>query len=193
MKIFNQGFTLVEILIASAIALIVGLFLTSILINNNGVFYKQSSLVNTGLSSNDVMSEIDKSITQAVSVAVAYPQDTPLYTTGANTLILKVPALGADGSIENVYDYIVIAKDASKNNVLRKKVFPDVSSIRKAEDLVMTTILNSISFNYLNKAGVIVEPQTATSVKTTLKVQSNFGAVSSDGSSSAVTTLKNAL
>lgn len=179
-----EGFTLVEILIASAIALIVGLFLTGILINNNGIFYKQSSLVNTGLSSNDVMSEIDKNIRQATSVTD---------TSDSNTMILKLPALGENGMIDNVYDLVIIAKDANKNNILRKKVIPDSLSIRKSEDLVMTTILNSIDFIYLNKSGSVVNPQSATSVKTSLVVKSSFGATTSSGSSSAITTLKNAL
>lgn len=180
----NRGFTLVEILIASAIALIVGIFLLSILANSNGIFYKQNAIVSEGLSLNDSMSEIDKNIRQATSVAD---------TSDVHTLMLKLSALGVDGMIDNVYDSIIIAKDPDKNNILRKKVIPDVASIRKSEDLVLTTMLDSINFVYLNKLGEIVNPQTATSVSITLSVKSGSGSINSKRSSTIITTLKNAL
>lgn len=193
MKILSEGFTLVEVLIASAIALIIGLFLVNILVNNNGVFYKQNAIVNEGLSLNDALSEINKNILQAVNVAVSYPQDSPIYISDSHTLILKLPGLGAEGVLSDIYDYVVIIKDPDKNNILRKKVFPDPASIRKSEDLVLTTILDSINFGYLNKSGEAVNPQTATSVNTTLSVRSNYGSINSARSASASTTLKNAL
>ena len=46
MKNNNLGFTLVEILVASAVAMIIGVFLMSILVNSNGIFYKQNAIVN---------------------------------------------------------------------------------------------------------------------------------------------------
>lgn len=193
MKILSEGFTLVEVLIASAVALIIGLFLMSILVNNNGIFYKQNAIVNEGLGLNDAMNEINKNILQAVNVAVSYPQDSPIYISGSHTIILKLPALGVDGIINNIYDYVVIIKDSDKNNILRKKVFPDPASTRKSEDLVLTTILDSINFGYLNRSGVIVNPELATSVSTALSVKSSSGSISSARTSTMITTLKNAL
>lgn len=189
----KNGFTLVEILIASAISLIVGIFLLSILINNNGIFYKQNAIINEGLSLNDALSEIDKNIRQAANIEISYPPDSPFYTTDAHTIILKLPALGTEGVLNNVYDYVVITKDIDKDNILRKKVFPNPSSIRKAEDLVLTAILDAIDFGYFNKLGEAVNPNLATSVSTTLSVKSGYGAIDSNRSSTAITTLKNAL
>lgn len=178
------GFTLVEILIASSVALIIGILLLSILANNNGVFYKQNAIINEGLSLNDAMSEIDKNISQAINV---------VDTSDSHTLVLKLPALDANGVLNNIYDYVIIAKDADNNNILRKKVFPDPASNRKSEDLNLTTILDSIDFSYLDRSGAIVSPNLATSVSVTLSVKSSYGSITSARSSTSVTTLKNAL
>ena len=193
MKNNNLGFTLVEILVASAVAMIIGVFLMSILVNSNGIFYKQNAIVNEGLSLNDAIAEIDKNILQGVSVAEIYPEVSPLYTTDSHTLILKLPGLGAEGVLTDVYDYVVIARDADKNNILRKKVFPDAQSTRKSEDLVLTTILDAIDFSYLNKSGGSVNPNLATSISTVLAVKSGNELINSKRSSTTVTTLRNAL
>jgi len=137
--------------------------------------------------------EIDKNILQGVGVAEIYPEVSPLYTTDSHTLILKLPGLGAEGVLTDVYDYVVIARDADKNNILRKKVFPDAQSTRKSEDLVLTTILDAIDFSYLNKSGGSVNPNLATSISTVLAVKSGNELINSKRSSTTVTTLRNAL
>ncbi|MDO8638691.1 MAG: prepilin-type N-terminal cleavage/methylation domain-containing protein [Candidatus Daviesbacteria bacterium] len=187
----NKGFTLVEILIASAIALIVGIFLMGILANNNGLYYKQSSLVSEGLSLNDAVSAINNYIMQAGAVAVSYPEISPLYTSNSETLVLKLPAYNGDEMIDNVFDYIVLYKDPANSKILKVQIFPGTGSTKQALTSVLTTILHNITFSYLDKRGVEVPPASATSVGIDLTVLSKTGSIGSSRSSKAVTNLRN--
>lgn len=186
-----KGFTLLESMMAAGVALVMGVFLVSILVNNTGLFYQESSIVNEGLSLNDVLDKVNSTAKEAISVAASYPSSSPTYFSSANVLILKLPALSINGVITDTYDYAVFYPDTNKPKVLRKKVFPDTSSTRKAEDLILTTILDSITFDYLDKNNNPVSMISASKIKTNLSVLSKTGSVGSKRSSSIITSLRN--
>lgn len=187
----NKGFTLVEILIAAAITLIVGIFLLSILINNNGLFYKQSALVNEGLSLNDTISAINKNIMQASSIVASYPENSPLFISNNETLILKFQSLKNGEIIESIYDHMVFYKDPENPKLLKVQIFPDSGSDRIASTSILTTILQGIVFSYLDKSGNVVLPVSATSVGINLTVLSKTGSIGSSRSSTSITNLRN--
>lgn len=186
-----RGFSLVEVVIATGTALVVGVILVAILISNTGLSYKQSALVNEGLSLNDALQKIDENIRQAASVAPGYPLDTPQYISGGETLVLKLPALGVNDVINGVYDYAVIRKESTGSKILKLQTFPDPSSRRKAQNLVLTTILDSIIFYYLNDDLVEVTPVSSKQVKVSLSVLSQTGSVGSSRTSISITSLRN--
>lgn len=187
-----KGFSLLEMILAIGITALISGLILSILINNNGVLYKQNSLVSEGLSLNDTLLAIDDKIRQATGVAASYPQAAPIYFSGTNTLVLKLPALDSQGGvINNVYDYMVTTQDTSNNKILRLQVFPDLQSIRKAENKVLTTLVESIEFSFLDKTGASVNPEAAFQVGIDLTVLSKTGSIGSNRSSSSVTTLRN--
>lgn len=182
-----------ETLIVGGVALIVGTFLVGILVNNNGFFYKQTSTVSEGLGLNDTVREIENSIRQAASVSSGYPEVSPIYTytSGASTLVLKLPSYNESGVIANVYDYIVIAPDALKPKILRMQIFKDDLSQREEANKVLTTLVESVQFSYLDKNGNSVSPVSASSVGVTLKLLAKTGSVGSSRSSSTVINLRN--
>ncbi|KKR81240.1 MAG: hypothetical protein UU73_C0003G0196 [Candidatus Daviesbacteria bacterium GW2011_GWA1_41_61] len=186
-----KGLTLVEMLIVTAAALIVGVMLVTLLVNNSGFFYKQSSIIDQGLSLNEGLQEIDKNIRQAVKVAVGYPEDSPLYTTSSQTLVLKMPALGPSEVISDTYDYTVVNIDAAEDKILRLQVFPNPLSTRKSQSLVLTKALSSITFNYLDNNDTVVSANIATQVEVILSILENNGPQSSFRTSKAVTSLRN--
>lgn len=186
-----KGFTLVEMLIVAAITLIVGIFLLSILVNNNSLFYKQNALVDEGLSLNDTISAINKNIMQASSVVDSYPENSPLFTSNTETLILKFQSLKNGEIIESAYDYIVYYKDPENPKLLEVQTFPDSDSERVASTSVLTTILQSIVFSYLDKNGNAVLPMSAASVGINLTVLSKTGSIGSSRSSTSITNLRN--
>lgn len=186
-----KGFTLTETVIVAAIFLIVGTLLASILVNNTSLYNSQSSFVTSGLNLNDAMTEIETYIRQASSVVNGYPDVSPTYVTSNNTLILKIPSYNASGVIENIFDYVVITKDAAKNNLLMEHVFPDVSSDRKSQTKVLTNILQSVEFTYLDKNDNIVTPISAAKVKTEINVTSTNSSQNKSSNAIIVTNLRN--
>lgn len=187
----ENGFTLLEVVLVAGLAIIVGTLLITILVQNNGFYYKQNSIIAEGLSLNDAMRGMDTYIRQAVAVASTYIDGTTSYTSDGQTLVLKLPSLNSEEIIENTYDFVVITKDSEKPNVLRLRVFPDVLSSRKGENLVLTTLVESYNFKYLDKAGNEVPPPSAVAVENTLSVLSKTGSIQSNRTSSSIVTLRN--
>lgn len=191
-KLQNEsGFTLLETVLASVVAVVVATLLMTILVNNNGLFYKQNAMVSEGLSLNDAVTKINQNIKQSISVAINYPETSPVYITGTETLVLKLSGLNGGDILNNVYDYLVISKDPTKQNVLRLQIFPDQESTRESANLVLTTILSAIQFSYLDKSGNTVNPVSATSIGLNLTVLSKTGSIGSNRSSTTITSLRN--
>lgn len=187
-----MGFTLFETVIVAGIALIAGTFLVSILVNNTGVTNTEKSMVTQGLSTNDSVREIDNYIRQAVAIVSGFPVISPTYVTGSNTIVIKIPAIDNQGTISNVFDFIVITKDSTRENLLKEYVFPDSSlSIRETTDKILTNILESIEFTYLDKNGNIIAPTLAEKVKTKITVLSKNGSANKSRSATIVTSLRN--
>lgn len=172
-----KGFTLVETLVVAAIFLVVGTLLASILVNNTGLYNSQTSLVASGLSVNEVVSNIENNIRQASSVANGYPDVIPTYSSNSNTLVLKIPSYNSNGIISNTYDHVVITRDVVKTNLLMLYVFPDSLSLRVAQTKVLSNILKSLSFAYLDKFDNEVSPASAVKVKTEVTIQPSRSAV----------------
>lgn len=186
-----EGFTLIEVIIASAVAVVVGALVVGILVNNTGLFYSQSSAVDEGVSLNDALGQITSAVKQAAQVASGYPASSPTYITGASTLVLMLPSLGSSGVIANTYDYVVISPDSANPKVLRLQIFPDAQSTRKSANTVLTTILSSIQFSYPDKNGVATTPASAVSVGINLAVLSKTGTIGGVRTSNTVVNLLN--
>ncbi|MDD2823300.1 MAG: type II secretion system protein [Candidatus Daviesbacteria bacterium] len=186
-----KGFTLVEILIVTAIFLIVGTVLAGILVNNTGIYNSQSSLVTSGLNTNDAIHEIENFTRQASSVVSGYPDVSPTYISNSTTLVLKVPAFNALGVIANTYDYVVFTKDNAKTNLLWEYIFPDALSDRSSQNRVLSSILQSVEFIYLDKNDNIVTATSAEKVKTQITVLPGSNVSDKSRSSIIVTNLRN--
>lgn len=187
----RQGFTLFETLIVVAIFLVVGVLLVSILVNNTGLYNSQSSLVTSGLNINDAMREIDTNIRQASSIAIGYPEIAPTYTTSNITLVLKIPSFNASGIINNTFDYVVLTQDTAKNNLLWEYVFPDILSERESQNKVLTNILESVNFIYLDKNDNVVTQTSAEKIKTEITVLPTNTGSNKSRTATIVTNLRN--
>ncbi|MCL5783885.1 MAG: hypothetical protein M1142_00820 [Patescibacteria group bacterium] len=187
-----KGMTLLEILIASSLALIVGALLLVILTNHSGVFYKQNALVSEGVSLNDAMGQINDIIRQAAQVATGYPTTSPVYVSGSSALVVQMPAIDPSGDpLTNVYDYAVVAADSTYPNILRMQIFPNAQSTRPAINKVLTTLLQTVQFAYVDQNGNPIVPSGAVSVKTDLTLLSGTGKITSQRTATSITTLRN--
>lgn len=170
-KAGEAGLTLVEILISSSIAVVVGSLLLIIMVNSSGLFYKESSKVNIGLNTDDALSKVRKSIKESSAVVANYTQGLETYTSGVTMIVLKLPSLDSSGNIiPNVFDYFVFFKDQSH---LRFKTFPDIVSFRKPQDQIFSTNVEGLVINYLTSDNppVEVSPSSAAKVRITLTLK----------------------
>lgn len=191
MKYKKQGFTLMELVVVIGITVIAGVLLVGILVNNTGVINKESSIVTEGLNINDTLREIETYGRQAVSVVNGYPAISPTYVTGANTLVLKIPAINSQGIISDTYDFVVITKDSSNPKFLKEYIFPDAISTREEKNVVLTNLLSSVVFEYLDKNDAAVSPSSAIKIKATINVLSKTSSTDQSRSATVVTSLRN--
>lgn len=161
----EKGITLVEVLTTLGIATVVGTLLLVIMVNTGGLFIKQSSKVAGGLSANDAISRIQKSIRQASSVD---------QTASGEKLVLKVPATDPSGSsIANTFDVFEILKD-EENLVF--KILPDAQSSRSGVNQILATDLDMLKFEYFDSQipPQQINPAQAVKIKTTLALEQNI-------------------
>jgi prepilin-type N-terminal cleavage/methylation domain-containing protein len=193
LRLKNSGFTLIELLVAISVSAIAGTVLVSMLLSSNRVFVSQSTEVTQGLSLNSSISEIKDLIRESVAVNAQYPiSGSPQYLTGANVLVLKLPAKNNDGNIvENVFDYAVITSDVQKNYLLKKIVFPNILSSRKTENKVLSTNLKQITFYYFDAVGNIIIPTQSSRINLSINLIEKQGPNQKESSASADVNLKN--
>ncbi len=188
---YSKGFTIFETVIVAGIAVIAGTLLVGILVNNTGVTNTEKSMVTQGLSTNDSVHEIDNYVRQAAAIVSGYPVVSPTYVTGLTTIVIKIPSTNQQGIISDVFDFVVITKDDSRGNLLKEYIFPDDLSTRKTADKVLTNILDSIEFTYLDKNESLVAPTSAEKVKIQINVLSKNGSANKSRSATIVTSLRN--
>lgn len=170
------GFSLVEILISTSIAVLIVGLLAVIMVNITGVFYKESSKVNIGLNANDALSNIRSNIKDASGIVDSYIGGSTTFTTGTTQLVLKIPAIDSSNNIiSNVFDYFVYFLDTNK---LRFKTFPDPLSARKSADQIFSTSVDKLLFQYLNSAvpPAEVPPTSSSKIRITLTLKQKSGA-----------------
>lgn len=170
----DNGFSLTEILVVSLITVIVGGFIVSILFNTTGIYYNQSAQTQQSMDLNDTFSKVRSSIRQSKFVATGYPEGSPTYTSGINTLVLKIPSVNSSGNtISDTYDFAIVTKSQDK---LYYKLFPDAISARSSDDQILASNVDNVYFNYYDSAGTEVNPETSSRIKITLTLKQKAGA-----------------
>lgn len=171
----EKGLTLVEVLISSSIAALVGGLLIMIMVNSTGLFYEESSKVSMGLNTNEALAQVRKSIKESSAILPSYVAGSVTYTSGESTIVLKVPSLDSSGNIiSSTFDYFVFSRDLTN---LRFKTFPDPVSSRKAQDQIFSTSLDDLRIQYFNSVNppVEVDPVKATKVRMTVTLKQKNG------------------
>lgn len=194
MTLEEKGFSLVEILLVAAISSIIGVLLVQVWVQNNSLFYQQTTKVTQGVSINDATTYIENDIKGASQVANGGPESTSpfTYTTSANTLVLKLPSIDAQGGvIANTFDFIVIKADGANPKLLKRLVIHTDPSVRPDRDQVLLNNLSSLSFSYQDSAGNSVSPSSATKINFTVDVSTTIGANTEQRSASREVNLRN--
>lgn len=174
-RLWNNGLTLIEVLIAMGIATVAGVLLLVIIVNSAGLFTQQSSKVQEGLNINDALATLRGDIKQASSVAVSYTSGPTTYISSASQLVLKVSSIDNSGNIiDNTFDFFVLYLDQGSVHL---KIFPDATSSRKIADRILATSVDNLRFQYLSAASPPVEvpPVSAAKVRVTLTLNIRIG------------------
>lgn len=187
----KKGLTLIEVLIAMGIATVVGALLLVIIVNSAGLFSQQSLKVEQGLGVNDALSKIRATIKESAGIAASYTFESTTYTTGATQLVLKLPSLDTSGNIiSDTSDHFIFFLDQTK---LRFKSFPHSLSIRKMQDQIFTTSVDSLKFQYFDSAAPPneVAPTSATKVRISLSLKQKSGQTFETNTSTSEASLRN--
>ncbi len=188
-----KGLSLLEVLIGMTVAAVAGGLIINLMVSSNRIFINQTNQVSQGLSLNQSAREITNLIKSSSGISSQYPSTgTPQFITDSDTLVLKLPSLSSGGQIiDSVFDYAVISADSSNLAILRKYIFPGPGSVRKSENQVLSTSLNTLNFRYLDKsnnpAGVVETVRVNFSL--TLKVSG--GLSEKESSASGTVNIKN--
>ncbi len=161
----NSGFTTVEILIASAIGVVIVLFAINILLAHLRLFAGESALIDITGANKIALDEIVNEVRESQSV-VNSCTSCGSDSTGAHVLILKIWPLDASGNPydPNNYDYIVYKRDSTDNTKIRKIIYAYSSSTRKNSNKIIGTNISGLDFTYGNP-----DPTQATDI--TIKVK----------------------
>lgn len=144
----KKGFTVLELTIAMALLAILSVIIATIVIRSGIIFEKQTGSVEVGLSNRFVLDDIAQQVRTAKLVESNFTGDGQNFTTGTDTLILKLPSIDNSGAaIANTFDRVVYYLNAGKIN---KKVFPDAASSRKKITQILTTTTKTLKFAYNN-------------------------------------------
>lgn len=171
----KKGFGLIEVLIGIALAGIVGTLLVSLLVQNQGLYIRQSSKVSQGINLNDAKAEINDSIKVSSGIVTNNPIGSPQLTTGSDAIVLSLPSINSQGQkIEQTFDYIVIYQDSAAA-VVRKKLFVVPQSSRQTEDKVLAKGVSALEFVYKDSIGNIVSATSASKVNFTITLLDTSG------------------
>ncbi len=188
----NQGISLIEVLLGAAAMGIIGTIIVTIMVNGSGVLFSQNTQINQSLSLNNVNSKIHVSIKNASTITASYINGSSSFTSTSSTIIFQVPSIAANGNaIDGKFDTMVITTDPENLKLLKKYVFPDISSSRKSGSELMVNNLSKIQFVYLNSSGAVVNPTTATTIDYVINISEKSSYGVKESSSSGRVNLKN--
>jgi prepilin-type N-terminal cleavage/methylation domain-containing protein len=116
-----QGFTLVELLVVSAIMSIIILSVLALYSSSQRYFITESARAEMLNDSKQVLSWTSRDIKEGIEVLPSWGS----YTTSNNCLVLKIPSVDANGVITNIesdFDYIIYRLNPSNPRRLERIV-----------------------------------------------------------------------
>lgn len=184
-----RGFTLPEVITVTLVAVLVGVLVLGIMIQNTRIFVSESQKVSQGVGSNDALLQIKSEIKQAKSVASTYTSGGITYTTAADTLVLKIPSIDSSGNtVDNTFDYAVFTIQSGN---LFFKLFPDPGSGRPGANQLLAKNVNQINFRYLDLAGNDTQATAAIKIRVALTLQQKLGTNSESSIATSEANLRN--
>ena len=162
----NSGVTLVEVLIATAAAALIGTILILILVQNNNIFVQQTLTVNEKINLSDTSTNLEHELKNASGILTTAAVSGVTYSSNESTIIISLPSIDTNGNnISNALDTLIYSKDLTNPKLLKKITSASSLSTRKSANFLVINNLSSISINYLDLSGSPVQPDKAARVR----------------------------
>lgn len=144
----KKGFTLVEILISTAVVGLIMLVLYNVYIGYNAVFVIQQARIEVNGSAREVVDEFKHTALQASQVVASHTISGEDYTSGSDEAVFRLPAIDSTGAtIAGVYDYVAFF--ASSTSVY-KVTDAGAGSARGSGTRRLSDTLSVLAFTYNN-------------------------------------------
>ncbi|KKW08510.1 MAG: hypothetical protein UY44_C0009G0023 [Candidatus Kaiserbacteria bacterium GW2011_GWA2_49_19] len=142
----SAGVSLVELLVTTAIVLVLTLALLS-LYQVYGNLYGLGRMNFSAVGGvRAPLTDIVEYVSQAHRVAESQNFGGTIYTSSSSTLVLQIPSVDADSRVvEGSWDYAVFYKNGAR---LYRRLQPAVLSVRSAEARQLTEVAASLAFSY---------------------------------------------
>lgn len=145
----KPGLTVIELLISTAIFVIVILVIGSIFLSQINSFNEQQAKNKVLAESLRITRAIKKDAIQATSCLTEITIGVDTYTADSDTLILSLPALNAsDNIIPNEFDTLIIDRPSVNPSELYYILSPSPSSVRTATQRLLTSALSDFIVRY---------------------------------------------
>jgi len=165
---FLNGFTLIEVIVVVGLIGLIALFILGILLANNRFYNNQTGEITAISGTRQIADRIAEYGRAAVSVEAAYTYNSMNYTSGASTIIFKIPSIdSASQIIAGTYDYVIITPDIVDPARLMLFLDPHITSARNPRNAELTRNLAVAAFTY--------NPDIATADTAAYNIQINVG------------------
>jgi len=112
-------------------------------------------------SSRSSVDDLTTTARQAIGVVDSLTVNNVTYTSGANSVVLKLATIDMSGNLTDLNDYIIFRVDPNNAAHLQRLISADPSSSRstQATPIDLTTELSSLTIQYYDASGVELTPE----------------------------------
>lgn len=143
------GFTLVEVVVVTALFAIMMIFAVGIVLYNNRFYENESDKIEAINETREIADRLNEYARAANALLASYTYNSVLYTTDATTVIFQLPALDDSHDIvEGAFDIAIVGIDPNNSNRAIQIIDPDPLSVRLAREAQFTNALSSFVLTY---------------------------------------------
>ncbi|MCM8812979.1 MAG: prepilin-type N-terminal cleavage/methylation domain-containing protein [Candidatus Omnitrophica bacterium] len=143
----QAGFSILEVLIASAVALVISSAVLAAMIASQRSFVTGNAQIELQSAARMALEWLSFDIRVSRQVAASCSISGTTYTTGDDTLVLSVPAIDATNTIiDGTFDFIVYRLTAAVPAQLERIVSPAAASARPADNHIQANNVVSLTF-----------------------------------------------
>jgi hypothetical protein len=158
-SVAKKGFSVIELLVAIGISIAIGLVIAQTFFNGWQTQLSQENYTEMQRAGRFTLDEISREIWNASAVVSAVTIDTTTYTSGAETLVLRLPPLDSDHNIITGDDYIVFRENGAR---IDRLISANAGSVRLswASPLSLHQETGDLTFQYYDAANNELVPGT---------------------------------